>query len=305
MIPVSATDANDLRASWSSYGNYVALSAPGVGIWTTKSNGGYGGASGTSFSAPMTAGVAALMMSVNPALSPSQIESLLYATAVDLGTAGRDIYFGYGRIDAAAAVRAAATAVAVDATAPTVSISNPLAGSTVSGVANIDVSASDNVGVTRVDLKVNGTVVATDTVGPFQFSWDSSAVANGTASLVAVAYDAAGNSKASTALSVNVSNGSTLKVTDTTPPTVAITKPVGNSKVSGTVSVGVAATDNAGTTGLTGKLYIDGVLVASGSGGAFSYNWNTRKAASGSHTLTAVAQDASGNASSTSVTVSK
>ena len=59
MIPVAGTDANDMRASWSSYGSYIALAAPGAGIWTTTRGGGYGAASGTSFSSPVAAGVAA------------------------------------------------------------------------------------------------------------------------------------------------------------------------------------------------------------------------------------------------------
>lgn len=306
MIPVSATDSADARASWSSFGSYVALAAPGSGIWTTASSGSYSQVSGTSFASPMTAGVVALMMSVNPSLSSGQIESLLYATALDLGTVGRDIYFGYGRIDAGAAVRAASTAVGADSTAPTVSITNPVAGATLAGLATVDVSAADNVGVTRVDLQANGKVVATDTVGPFQFSWDSSSVANGAASLVAVAYDAAGNSKASAALSVNVANPVPKVAADTTAPAVTITQPAANSKVgNGNVAVGVSASDNNGTTGLKEWLYIDGVLVASGTGGGLAYNWNTRKVASGSHTIKAVAQDAAGNATTTSVVVSK
>ena len=302
MIPVSATDGSDLMASWSSYGSYVAVAAPGVGIWTTSNDGSYRSASGTSFASPITAGVVALMMAAKPTLSSGQVESLLYSTALDLGTAGRDIYFGYGRIDAAAAVIAAASVVAADTQAPTASIAAPLASSSVSGLATVDVSASDNVGVTKVVLKANGIEVATDTAGPFQFSWDTSKVANGMSSLVAVAYDAAGNSKVSTAVLVNVANN---VVADTTPPVVAIVSPPNGSNVSGTVSVGVSASDTAGNSALQQTLYIDGKLVASGTGASLSYSWNTRKVSSGMHTLQAVAQDAAGNKTSTSIQVSK
>lgn len=302
MIPVSATDGNDLLASWSSYGSYVAVAAPGVGIWTTTSNGSYGSASGTSLSSPITAGVVALMMAAKPTLSSAQVESLLYSTALDLGAVGRDIYFGHGRIDANAAVKAAAAAAATDTQAPTVAIGAPLGSSTVSGLAAIDVSASDNVGVTKVVLKVNGNVVATDTASPFQFSWDTTTVANGMANLVAVAYDAAGNSTSSTSVAVNVANA---VVADTTPPSVAIVNPGNGSKVSGNVSVGVSASDNSGVAALIQQLFLDGKLVASGTGGALSYAWNTRKSASGAHTLTAVAQDAAGNKTTTSIQVTK
>lgn len=302
MIPVSATDSNDLLASFSSFGSYVALAAPGVGIWTTGADGTYRAASGTSFSAPITAGVIALMMATKPTLSSSQVESLLYSTALDLGTAGRDIYFGYGRVNAAAAVSAAAAAVAADTQAPTVAIAAPLGGASVSGLVAVDVSASDNVGVSKVELRVNGNTVATDLVGPFQFSWDSTTVVNGTANLVAVAYDAAGNTKSSTTVALNVANN---VVADTTPPAVAIVNPGNGSKVTGTVSVGVSASDNAGAAGLKQSLYLDGMLVASGTGSSLSYSWNTRKASAGTHTLQAVAQDAAGNKTSTSVSVSR
>jgi len=302
MIPVSATDSNDLLASFSSFGSYVALAAPGVGIWTTSADGTYRAASGTSFSAPITAGVIALMMATKPTLSSSQVESLLYSTALDLGTAGRDIYFGYGRVNAVAAVSAAAAAVAADTQAPTVAIAAPLGGVSVSGLVAVDVSASDNVGVSKVELRVNGNTVATDLVGPFQFSWDSTTVVNGTANLVAVAYDAAGNTKSSTTVALNVANN---VVADTTPPAVAIVNPGNGSKVTGTVSVGVSASDNAGAAGLKQSLYLDGMLVASGTGSSLSYSWNTRKASAGTHTLQAVAQDAAGNKTSTSVSVSR
>lgn len=308
MIPVSATDGSDAKASWSSFGNYVAVAAPGVGIWTTNSDGSYGAWSGTSFSSPITAGVVALMMAAKPALSASQIESLLYSTAIDLGTPGRDPYYGYGRIDAAAAVAAAAAATAADTQAPSVAISAPLGGSTVSGLANVDVSANDNVGVTRVELRVNGSTVASDSVAPYQFSWDTTLTPNGTATVVAYAFDAAGNGKASTSVSVNVSNASNIlppAPSDSTPPAVTITNPINGSKVSGMVPIGVSAADNSGNSGIKQSLYINGALKASATGGSLSYNWNTKKLASGQYTITAAATDAAGNQTRTSVQVTR
>jgi hypothetical protein len=304
MIPVSATDSADNRASFSSYGAFVALSAPGVGIYTTVQGGGYGAVNGTSFASPVAAAVAALVMSANPSLSADQVKNILFSTAVDLGTAGRDIYFGYGRVNAAAAVAAAKAAPAPDTSAPTVAIANPLAGSTVSGLVSVGVNAADNVGVARVDLKVNGTVVASDIAGPYAFSWDSSSVANGMNNLVAIAYDAAGNVATSSTVSVNVSNAAPAVVADTTAPVVAITNPTSGA-VSGTVNVSVNASDNSGAAGINMSVYIDGQLKASGAGSSLSYSWNTRKLASGTHTVQAVAKDAAGNTSTTSVQVTR
>jgi len=303
MIPVSATDGNDTRTSWSSYGSFVALSAPGAGIWTTSQGGTYQGWSGTSFSSPLAAGVAALMMGAQPALDGASIESLMYVTAVDLGAAGRDPYYGYGRVNAAAAVQAAATTtVAVDTQAPTSAITAPKANVTVSGLVPIGVAAADNLGVAQVQLQVNGTTMAIDTSSPFGFSWDSTGVANGMATLVAVAYDAAGNATASAPIAVNVANGIVAPVPDTTAPSLRIVNPVAGS-VAGTVSVSLSASDNNGAAGISQKLYIDGALKASATGSSLAYSWNTRKVAAGSHTIQAVARDAAGNTSSISVVV--
>ncbi|MEO7493924.1 MAG: S8 family serine peptidase, partial [Massilia sp.] len=60
LVVVSATDPNDAKAGWSSYGSFVTLAAPGVGIWTTSNGGQYGAWNGTSFASPLAAGVAAL-----------------------------------------------------------------------------------------------------------------------------------------------------------------------------------------------------------------------------------------------------
>ncbi|MEO6409706.1 MAG: S8 family serine peptidase [Burkholderiaceae bacterium] len=303
LIAVSATDASDTRTSWSSFGSFVALSAPGAGIYTTTSGGGYAAVSGTSFASPVTAGVVALVMSANGSLSAAQVESVLYSTAVDLGASGRDPYYGYGRVNAAGAVQAALGMVTkADTVAPVAAINAPLGSSTVSGLVAVNVSATDNVGVTKVELRSNGQLVATEMAAPYAFSWDSSSVANGMNNLVATAYDAAGNAGASMVVSVNVANVNS--GTDTTPPTVRLTQPANGAQVTGNVSIAVDASDDAGAAGIRQTLYIDGKVVASVSGGSLSYRWNTRKAAAGTHVIQAVASDAAGNTSSQTVQVS-
>jgi len=109
VVAVSATEPDDSRAAFSSYGSYITLSAPGDGIWTTQRDlaNPYGSWRGTSFASPIVAGVAALMASANSSLSNTQIVSLLKQTADDVGAAGYDTSFGYGRINAFRAVSAA------------------------------------------------------------------------------------------------------------------------------------------------------------------------------------------------------
>lgn len=297
LVSVSATDSTDTIASWSSYGPYVDVSAPGVGIWTTTVGGGYGAVSGTSFSSPVTAGVAALMMSANPLLAPAQIVSLLESTAVDLGTTGYDEHYGFGRVSAANAVTAAMQAMASDTQPPTVSITSP-AGGTVSGIVAVNVSSADNVGVTHVDLLVDGATIASDSVAPYGFSWDSTALVGTTASLVAKAYDAAGNVASSKTVSVTVAAPS---APDTTPPSVSLTSPTGGA-VSGTVTVTTSATDNVGVTRV--DLLVNGSVVATDTTAPFTFNWNSTSLAGTNATLAARAYDAAGNSAvSQTVTV--
>lgn len=244
------------------------------------------------------------MMAAKPALPNTQVESLLYSTAVDLGAAGRDAYYGYGRVNAARAVQAAAaTAEAPDTQVPVISISAPLGGATVTGLVGVNVTATNNVGVTRVELRVNSTTVAIDTSAPFGFTWDSAGTPNGMSNLVAYAFDAAGNSKASAAVAVNVANGTVTVPKDTTAPVVKIINPVAGN-VSGTnVPVSINATDDSGAAGITQTVYIDGVLKATGSGSTLGYNWNIRKVAAGAHTIEVVTKDAAGNVTPTFVNV--
>ncbi len=299
---VSATNSSDARPSWSNWGGLVKLAAPGEGIWTTERGGSYNAPSGTSFAAPMAAGVAALVMSARPDLGVAQVENAIFSSAKDIGDVGRDKYYGFGRIDAAAAVQLAKATVAADTQAPSMAITSPATGASVSGLVSVTLNASDNVGAVKADLLVNGVVVATDTTAPFAFSWDSASLANGNASLTVRGADAAGNVGTSSAVTVSIANP---VAADATPPVVSLTNPANGAIVSGTVSITVSATDNAGAAGLKQSLFINGALVASGTGGSLSYSWNTRKAASGVHAIKAVTTDAAGNSSSAAVSVSK
>jgi len=100
VIGVAATDSNDQRASFSTYGSHVYVAAPGVAIQSTTLGGGYGGKSGTSMATPMVSGLAALLWTHCPGSTSSQIAQTIADGAVDLGAAGWDSYYGWGRIDA-------------------------------------------------------------------------------------------------------------------------------------------------------------------------------------------------------------
>jgi predicted 3-demethylubiquinone-9 3-methyltransferase (glyoxalase superfamily) len=96
---------------------------------------------------------------------------------------------------------------AIDSTAPSVTMTAPAQGATVSGSITVSASASDNVGVANVQFKLDGANLgALDTSAPYAFSWSTTTVSNGVHTLTAVARDAAGNQTTSAIVSVTVSN---------------------------------------------------------------------------------------------------
>ncbi|MDP2905507.1 MAG: SpvB/TcaC N-terminal domain-containing protein [Candidatus Omnitrophota bacterium] len=111
-----------------------------------------------------------------------------------------------------------------DTTPPQVSISSPANNSTVSGTVNIQATATDNLGVTKVEFYVDNVLKATDTSLPYAYSWDSSTATNASHALKAKAYDAKNNSKAAE-ISVTVKNTATPPPTPPTPPPTPPTPP--------------------------------------------------------------------------------
>jgi hypothetical protein len=190
-----------------------------------------------------------------------------------------------------------------DTTPPTVSITSPTGGSTVSGTITVSANASDNVGVAGVQFQLDGANLgAEDTASPYSISWNTTTASNASHTLTAIARDAAGNRTTSSAVTVTVSNSTA----DTTPPTVSITSPTGGSTVSATITVSANASDNVGVAGV--QFQLDGAnLGAEDTASPYSISWNTTAASNGSHTLTAIARDAAGNrttSSAVTVTVS-
>lgn len=129
VLSVAAVDLNRSLAPYSNYGSTTDMAAPGGDLSGADINGdsypdgvlstlvdentaefNYAFYEGTSMAAPHVAGVAALCLAANPNLTVGQLENLLLSTATDLGTPGRDDIYGYGLINAAAAVGQAAGA---------------------------------------------------------------------------------------------------------------------------------------------------------------------------------------------------
>ncbi|PKD41689.1 peptidase S8 [Methylomonas sp. Kb3] len=304
MISVSASDWNDAKASWSNFGAFIDVAAPGTSIATLLRGGGYANWNGTSFSSPVTAGVVALIQAANPNLVPADVEKVLKDSADKVSGVNFDPNYGYGRINANAAVQLALNTVARDTLAPTAAISSPTAGAVVSGLTSVAVNANDNVAVSQVSFYAGGKLVGTDGTAPYTFSWDSTTVANGNINLMAVATDFSGNQGSSSAVTVNVQNQTTVSTTDQAAPTVTISNPINGAKLSGSVvSISAAAKDDVAVAKV--QLYIDNKLVSSTTNKNLSYSWNVKKVAAGSHSIKAVATDTANKTGAVSILVSK
>ncbi len=147
-----------------------------------------------------------------------------------------------GAMDIGPYVHAGTTPPPADTTVPTVAMTAPTNGTTVSGSVALAASASDNVGVARVEFRVDGVLVGTDASAPYASTWDASAASAGSHTIQARAIDAADNA-ANASVSVNVN---ATVPTDTTAPTVNITQPLNGATVTGWVNPVATASDNVG-----------------------------------------------------------
>ncbi|WP_238161036.1 S8 family peptidase [Kribbella antibiotica] len=119
VVVVSSVDAAGAKSRFSNFGeNKINVTAPGENVYSTVPGGGYAAMTGTSMASPHVAGVAALLRSVDPKLTPEQVRAKLGEQANDvacpagssagcIGPATKNSYFGEGLVDAAEAVGAA------------------------------------------------------------------------------------------------------------------------------------------------------------------------------------------------------
>ncbi len=178
-----------------------------------------------------------------------------------------------------------AISVTVDHLAPTVAITNPIAGAAITGVVNLAVNAVDNTGVQKVDYYRDGNVLlGTDNTSPYSINWDTTSTTNGAHTLIAVATDLAGNTTTSTVVNVTVDN---------TAPVVSMTAPANAAFVTGMLAVSATATDNLGISKV--EFYRDdNVLLTTDTAPPYTFNWNSTTVTQGAHTLYAIAQDTAG-----------
>jgi subtilisin family serine protease len=181
VISVAATDQNDAKASFSNWGGWIELSAPGVNVYSTFLAG-YQYESGTSMAAPHVSGVAALVWSRFPNATRDWVRDRLHSSTDDLGGAGFDVYFGYGRVNAERALTINDVAVV------NVTVLKTIVGEGYREYLNVTVGSFGAFSVTlNVTAYANSTAVAgqnVDNVSPgtvivLSFMWNTTAFARG------------------------------------------------------------------------------------------------------------------------------
>lgn len=291
LLRVSAIAKDGLRAPFSDYGTDIDLCAPGDYIPTTTRTGSYTLAGGTSFAAPIVAGVAALALSANPYLSGEQLQQILKASAVDIGPTGWDWEYGWGCVNAYRAVMMA-RGLPPESGSPVVRITSHGNEAVVNGAFWVACNASDYSGISHVEFYVDNALIGRRLSPPYQVWWNSMTVTPGYHTLSAVAYDGAGN-RGVHSVRIYVNNPE-----DRLPPTVTITSINGQTPVDGMVLQGdglvveVDARDDVGV--VLAELYVDGVRRVSTAVSPFTLRWSTRTLASGEHLLQVRVYDGAG-----------
>ncbi|GGN34888.1 Ig-like domain-containing protein [Deinococcus daejeonensis] len=187
----------------------------------------------------------------------------------------------------------------------TVTVNIPVADTTAPLLATVDVlrnsatsytvnaTATDNVAVTKIEFYLDGTLLVSDPAAPYTTNMTFTAAQNGTHTLLAKAYDAAGNtSTASQTFAVSIDNVSPAVTVQAAP--LALSEP-------GSVTISANAIDDQAVTKV--EFYDNGTLVATDTTAPYAATVNYTGAANGTHTLTARAYDAQGNTAEASVSV--
>ncbi|MES2739723.1 MAG: Ig-like domain-containing protein [Pseudomonadota bacterium] len=169
-----------------------------------------------------------------------------------------------------------------DSVAPTVTVAE--AGS--SGTITLTAKASDNVGVTAVEFYIDGQLKSSSNVTPYSATVNSTSLSNGSHTVSARAFDAAGNVGSSAAVSFSINNPAG---GDTVAPTVTARE----SGSSGVITLSATASDNVGVSKV--EFYVDNALKGSSSAAPYAISLDSGTLSAGSHTLTAKAYDAANN----------
>jgi subtilisin family serine protease len=175
-----------------------------------------------------------------------------------------------------------------DTTPPTVAFSAPAEGAVLSGTVSLSATASDNVGVTKVEFYEGTTLLGADASSPYSYSWNTRNVANGPYLLTVKAYDAAGN--------ISTADRTVTADNDFVPPTVALTAPEMGATLIGTVTFSATASDDQSSISRV-EFFVGATRVGTDTAAPYSFSYNTRLQGNGDKVITAKAYDAWNNVS--------
>jgi len=291
VVTVGSTDTNDLIYAWSNTGTNLDLVATGYTGATTYPGNTYAQASGTSISASFVAGVAALVLSVNPSLTPAQVTGILNQSVDDLGVAGKDLTYGYGRINALKAVNNAGSGKTSTTTTVASSLNPSVSGQSVTFTATVSPLTATGT-VTFLD---GSATIGSGTLSSGRATFSTSTLSAGSHSITA-SYGGSsnynGSSSSAIAQSINAASkiGTSSSLASSLNPstsgqTVTFTATVSPSTATGTVTF----KDGTATIG-------SGSLIS----GRATFSISTL--AAGTHSITSTyGGDASNNASTSNV----
>ncbi|MFQ3579355.1 MAG: Ig-like domain-containing protein, partial [Bacteroidales bacterium] len=168
---------------------------------------------------------------------------------------------------------------------PIVSITSPVSGATVSGVVAVNVSATDDSSVNRVEFYINNSLQNIDYTVPYSWNLDTTKYADGDYSISVVAYDDAGFSSM-TQITVKIKNNLD------GPPVVSITNPINGQTVSGNVTISANATDDNGITKVW--FLVDNVLKSTDTTVPYEYIWDSKSVSNGLCNIKVIAFDTMG-----------
>jgi len=182
---------------------------------------------------------------------------------------------------------------------PSVNITSPQPGSTVSGNVLISATATDDKGVVRVNFYINDNFLSSDSSRPFSLIDDSSFLANGTYTLRATAIDTIGQTRSHN-ISITVNNNNSPPPPDN-PPTITINSPTTGATVMSSIAVFTTAADDNGVDRV--EFYVDGAFFGSDTTAPYQKTLDSTTLTDGTHTVSTTIYDTIGQTTSDSITI--
>jgi len=295
---VTAYDAAGNESDYSNIASILDLSPPAVAITSPTNGTGVSGTVAVAATANDNVGVTRVEFFVNGALQATDTAAP-YLFSWDTSslapgsyTLSAKAYDAATNVTTSADVNVAVNNATPDTTVPTAAITTPTSNASISGTVSVAAAANDNVGVSRVDFYLNGTLRASVNTAPYNFSWDTRAETNDANVLSCRAYDAAGNVGISSSISVTVNNA----LPDIMTPVISsFTLPATATSLTVAIS-SLAAADNVGVTGYRVSENAT-APVAGAVGWLASAPTSFTFATAGSRTAYVWAKDAAGNVS--------